>query len=100
MIVSRDDIDDWDRYVRGFRRDHNFVVSAGVSKGTWNVKSFGTIKDRQFKNSGVYSLFTYAFHLPLYKGFGYLLGSTFGYHYEASDARAAFRPVPSFIFPG
>lgn len=99
-FVSKAEIHEWDRYVRGFRRDHNFALSAGVSQGIWNVKRLGTLEKRKFRNSGVYSRFQYSFHLPLWRGFGYMLGSSFGYHYESSDRRRPFAPVPAYIFPG
>jgi hypothetical protein len=38
--------------------------------------------------------------LQLYQGFGYFLGSGFGYHYESHDKRRAFRPTPAAQFPG
>lgn len=92
--------DDWDRYVRGFRREHNFALSAGASSGTWDVRRFGALNNKKYDNSGVFTRFQYSFHLPLYGGVGYMLGSSFGYHYESSDSRREFRPVPALMFPG
>jgi hypothetical protein len=91
---------DWDRYVRGFRRDHNFALSVGAGSGTWDVRRFGNIKGQKYKTSGAWSRFQYSFHLPLYQGFGYMLGSSFGYHYESADKRKPFHPVPALMFPG
>jgi len=90
----------WKRYVRGFRREHNFAFSIGASSGTWRVKHLGTLDNQNFDNSGLYAKFQYSFHLPIYGGFGYLLGSSVGYHYETADRRQAFRPVSATQFPG
>lgn len=90
----------WDRYVRGFRREHNFALSVGASSGNWDVRRLGTIKGLKVRNSGVWTRFQYSFHLQLYNGFGYMLGSSFGYHYETADRRKPFRPVPAYMFPG
>lgn len=97
---GRSDHSAWNRYIRGFRRDHNFALSVGASSGTWDVRRFGTLRQRKYETSGVWSRFQYSFHLPLYNGLGYMLGSSFGYHYEASDRRKPFRPVPALMFPG
>ncbi len=99
-VLYTQDFHRWDRHVRGFRRDHNFALSAGVSSGTWNVKRFGTLDDEKYDDSGVWAKFQYTFHLQVYQGFGYLLGSSAGYHYESVDRRRPFKPVPAYQFPG
>lgn len=96
---SRQDFHRWDRFVRGFRREHNFALSTGVSSGTWKVSHFGTLNDRTFDNSGVYAKFQYSYHIQIYEGFGYMLGSSTGYHYESADRRSVFRPVDATQFP-
>jgi hypothetical protein len=99
-IITRQELHEWDRHVRGFRADHNFALSAGVTSGNWRVKSFGTIDERRFANSGLYSRFQYSFHLPIYHGFGYMLGSGAGYIYETADSRRPFKPVAAWQYPG
>lgn len=99
-IITRQELHQWDRHVRGFRSEHNFAFSAGVTSGTWRVKSFGSIEDRRFANAGLYSRFQYSFHLPIYHGFGYMLGSSAGYIYETADSRRPFKPVAAWQYPG
>lgn len=98
-IVSRQELHRWERHVRGFRREHNFALTTGISSGTWNVKRLGSLSG-SYDNSGVFTRFQYSFHLQLYRGFGFMLGSTAGYHYESADRRKPFRPVPAYLFPG
>ena len=99
-IPSSSEVHRWDRYVRGFRREHNFAFSLGIAKGTWDVRHFGTLEQKKYSNSGVFTRFQYSFHLPLVGGFGYLLGSSFGYLYESTDKRREFQAVPALMFPG
>ncbi len=99
-LPSAQELHRWERHVRGFRREHNFAFSLGASSGEWLIKRFGTLNGRRFDSSGVVARFQYSFHLPLYGGFGYMLGSSGGYNYEAADKRKPFQPVPSYVFPG
>lgn len=97
----RPDVHRWERYVRGFRREHHFALMSGITSGRWQIKRLGQITAEQdFDASGVYGRFQYSFHLPLWGGFGYFLGSSFGYHYESADKRQTFRPVDAIGFPG
>jgi hypothetical protein len=99
-ILSREERHRWERHVRGFRRKHNFAISSGISSGNWDVKRFGTLNDRTYDNSGLFTRFNYSFHIQIYEGFGYLLGSSLGYHYESTDARRPFKPVSAIMLPG
>ncbi len=99
-VLSLEERHSWERHVRTFRREHNFAFSIGSSNGTWDVGEFGSLTDRQYDNSGLFSRFQYSFHIQLYKGFGYFLGSSMGYHYESTDARHPFKPAPSIMLPG
>lgn len=100
-VLTRREMHQWERHVRGFRREHNFALSSGVTSGVWHVKRLGSItEERRFDNSGIYGRFQYSFHLPVWGGFGYMLGSSFGYHFESSDRRRQFRPVDATGFPG
>ncbi len=66
---------EWSRAIRGFRREHNFSVSYGNVSSHWrgHVSKDETVFS--FKNLGHQVRFNYAFHLPLYAGFGYYLGT-------------------------
>lgn len=98
--ITREEMHRWDRHIRGFRSEHNFALTSGLSSGIWHVKKLGPLRGRDFSGSGVFTRFQYSFHLQLYQGFGYFLGSGVGYHYESYDKRRAFRPTPSAQFPG
>ncbi|MBF0440902.1 MAG: hypothetical protein HQK54_03270 [Oligoflexales bacterium] len=68
---------EWDRSVRGFRRDHNFSISAGKSSGSWRMRygpSDGST--RTISNRSRFGKFQYSFHIEIYKGLGYYLGSS------------------------
>ena len=95
----------WERFVRGFRREHQFALSLGLSRGQWQVQRFGDevddqIKDQSFRSAGAWTKFQYSYHIKIYRGFGYLLGSSAGYHYERPPAKQTWRPVPGVQFPG
>lgn len=90
----------YDRYVLNFRREHNFSIMSGVTRGHWKVQRFQDLKDRTFPANGILTRFQYTFHLPLLGGFGYMLGSGGGYHYESPNTRGEFRPVSAWQFPG
>lgn len=99
-LLSRKELHRWERHIRGFRREHNFAVSTGVSSGRWYVDRFGSIEGKTYENTGIFSKFQYTFHLQLFHGLGYLLGSSTGYHYETADQRSEFRPVDAVQYPG
>lgn len=90
----------WERVVRGFRREHSFSVTGGYLRGRWTVRSMGTLKDRLISDDGAWSRAEYAYHLQLYEGFGYLLGSTFGATYTRTGESEPIKPPTSLIYPG
>jgi hypothetical protein len=90
----------WQRYVRGFRRDHNFSISLGGTSGAWSVDRLGTVFGEDIESTGGFVKARYSFHLPVYRGFGYLLGSSVGYHFESPDKTLNVIPVSSVQYPG
>lgn len=100
LNLEADSFHDWERYVRGFRREHHFAVVAGYSSAVWELFRIGTIEGERQHEKGIFTKFQYSFHLPIYQGFGYLLGSSFGTLYESSNENARFRTVPSIMLPG
>lgn len=99
-VISREELHRWERHIRGFRSEHNFALTTGVSSGTWAISRFGPLSNQEFVESGVFAKFQYTFHIQAYRGFGYFLGSSLGYHYESEDRRRPFRPTPAPQFPG
>ena len=100
LNLESESIHDWDRYVRGFRREHQFAMVAGYSSGVWELYRFGTLEDVRVAEKGAFAKFQYSFHLPIYSGFGYLLGSSFGTLYESSRPNSKFKSAPSVMLPG
>jgi hypothetical protein len=98
-IFPQRNIHIWKRYVRDFRRDHHFAIVVGGARGSWKVSKFGTIHNQSFASKGFVTRAQYSFHLPIFRGFGYLLGSTCGYEYEITDEKVAFQPKPAYEFP-
>jgi hypothetical protein len=90
----------WERVVRGFRREHSFSAAGGYLRGRWIVRSMGTLKDRLVADDGAWSRAEYTYHLQLYEGFGYLLGSTFGATYTRTGDSEPIKPPTSLIYPG
>ena len=56
----------WERYVRGFRREHNFALSLGGSAGSYNVVSFGQIDHQIFQSDGSWAKFQYLSWIRLF----------------------------------
>lgn len=100
LNLEPDNVHNWERYVRGFRREHHFALVAGYSSGVWELHRIGTIEGEKSHQKGIFGKFQYSFHLPIYRGFGYLLGSSFGGLYESSASGSDFRTVPSVMLPG
>jgi hypothetical protein len=90
----------WERYVRGFRKEHQFVLTTGTTRGRWSIDHFGTIEDKSIPVTGFFTRFQYSYHLPLRYGLGYLVGSSAGYQFEAADRKKEFGTTPGIIFPG
>ncbi len=97
-VKTRSDL--WRRYIRGMRKDHNFAFSSGFSSGSWQIDRFGTLSGERYFSQGYFSKFQYSFHLPIYGSFGYLLGSSFGYHHETERELERFRSAPAVHLPG
>ncbi|MEY4630730.1 MAG: hypothetical protein RIQ81_850 [Pseudomonadota bacterium] len=90
----------WERVVRGFRREHNFAATSGYTRGSWNVHSMGTVKDRTVADDGAWARAEYTYHLQIYEGFGYFLGSSMGATYTRTGSSEPVKPPTSFIYPG
>ncbi len=95
----RRDMHDWEKSVRGFRRDHNFAMMAGPTGGVWHVTKLGGLAHQDVKSSGYFAQMQYSFHLPIYKGFGYTLGTSMSYITEQRVA-SELHPPSGGGFPG
>lgn len=67
--------EDWDRAVRGFRRDHNFGLLLGQTETHWDGKT-DTVPEIDTETSSSEITVQYSFHIPWGHGFGYSLGTS------------------------
>lgn len=95
----REKLKEWDQAVLGFRKEHQFVLTTGTASGQWHFKRFGNQRNKVYESSSVFSKFQYSFHIPIYQGFGYYLGSSTGYMYER-DLSQEMEPASAVMFPG
>jgi hypothetical protein len=99
LIFPDREVHVWKRYVRDFRMDHNFALVVGAGVGNWAVPRFGTIREKSFPAKTVNFRAQYSFHLPIYRGFGYFLGSTSAYDYPVTTEPTSFYPAPVIQYP-
>ena len=90
----------WDRMVRGFRGEHNFAATTGYLSGSWQVGRFGPLKSTHIGDVGFWTRWEYSYHLQIYQGLGYLVGSSLGTTYTRTSDSALLKPPTSFIYPG
>ena len=82
----RDQIREWDQSVLGFRKEHQFSWTLGISQGKWRFKRFGDQINKYHADSGSFTKMRYAYHLPIWRSFGYLLGTSVGYWDQISGS--------------
>jgi hypothetical protein len=91
----------WDRYVRRFRRDHNFSVSTGYQIASWHVLRFGDFTEKTYHAEQTSLSLDYTFHILISGKTGYFLGSSAGYAYTKPDKiDKEFQPSTSWLLPG
>jgi len=95
----RSELQRWDQSVLGFRKEHQFSLTSGPVSGQWHFKRFGTVRNKTYESSGIYSKFQYSFHIPIYRSFGYYLGTSFGYINE-DDKTEGLDAASAFMLPG
>lgn len=91
----------WDRYVRGFRRDHNLSVESGYSSTAWITDKFGDLTSEQFQSRHLMFIGQYTFHILIAGKTGYFLGSSAGYTLVSGEKLGdKFQPTTSWLLPG
>lgn len=100
VTVRATDTSNWQRFVGGFRKNHNFAVVVGRASNRWYVRDFGTIGDEHIESKAAYAKFQYSFHIPFSRSFGALLGSSTGYYFESLSDGSGFRAGPAIHLPG
>ena len=91
----------WDRYVRGFRRDHNLSLESGYDSTFWIVDKFGDLRSEQYRSRQLVLIGHYTFHILIAGKTGYFLGSSVGYTLtDEKKIDDEFQPTPSWLLPG
>lgn len=91
----------WDRYVRGFRRDHNLSLHSGYASTSWVVDKFGDLRSEQYRSRQLVLEGRYTFHMLIAGKTGYFLGSGAGYVLaDEKKIDEQFQPTPSWLLPG
>jgi len=95
-------IHEWDRAVRGFRREHNFALLVGSAQEQWNLRAFGEAPENQsIPRTSYTSRFQYTFHIPMSGSVGYFLGSGIGTRIgRKKDANDRLQRPTSLVLPG
>jgi hypothetical protein len=96
----RAELHEWEKSVRGFRRDHHFGLNLRRVQGAWDFERYGAIRDLQFSSYSSYLGLSYEFHLQLMGGFGYYLGSGTGITLTDRADFSGFRKPLMFSIPG
>ncbi|MCX6128333.1 MAG: hypothetical protein NTX25_04625, partial [Proteobacteria bacterium] len=66
---------EWSRAIRGFRGEHNFSIGYGYAVSQWQVHLSGHDEPIHFETRGHQVCMAYSFHLPIWQGVGYALGT-------------------------
>lgn len=85
-----------------FRKKHNFAAVLASSRGVWSVTAENQEKSIRIQSSGYIAKLEYAFYIPLYTRFGYLIGSSLGFGYEQvrEEAGSSLDSFSSQHLPG
>lgn len=96
----RKNVSEWDTVIRGFRREHNFSVTGGLSQSRWRIgKVEPSFNDERAR--GYYYRLQYHYHIKIVDSFGYYLGSSFTalpYEFFRNDEK--YSVERSFSIPG
>lgn len=75
----RDELSEWDQSVRGFRKMHHLSLLCGPTDGTWRIARFAGQYGETFRDEGIMTKIFYSYHIQIFQGFGYFLGTGIGY---------------------
>lgn len=94
----RKELDVWDQSVRGFRSEHSFSLVSAYVLAQWHFKRFGNQVNVRRREKAVATKLQYSYHIPIYRSFGYLLGSSIGVWIPLYEGRR--RSQSGFMLPG
>ncbi len=100
-LVERDlPVETWNYYIRNYRRDHNIALLGVIGQGRFQVNHFGSLSSKLIRKEMYGARVHYAYHIPIGRYFGYLLGSSFGAtHYSGEKGQFRIEDTVA-IFPG
>lgn len=90
----------WQGYTRGFRQQHNFGFFLGHAQSKWQIEPYDRSYHLSPSHQGIYFKSDYSFHIPIWQGFGYFLGSSAGFLLQDSSRKDSFAAATSIHFPG
>lgn len=97
----------WEKSTRGFRRDHNFSLDLAQNTGKWigyipGQEEFeGTYYPVDLQSTRSILRASYSFHMQIYRGFGYYLGTNMGVALTDSPASGQqFKAPILYELPG
>ncbi|MGE0174124.1 MAG: hypothetical protein AB7T49_15105 [Oligoflexales bacterium] len=94
----RGELHNWERSVRGFRRDHNLSLVGGYTQNTWTFREHPKISQAQIEAQ--YAQADYTFHLQLFRSLGYYLGSSIGYQAKEKSDDPEVATFRTYTLPG
>jgi hypothetical protein len=94
----RGELHNWERSVRGFRRDHNLSLLGGYAQNTWTFRNDPDLKQANVETQYIQG--DYTFHLQLFRAFGYYLGSSVGYEFGETSSSPEVSTFRSYSLPG
>lgn len=99
ILKLRSNAHKWEHIVRGFRKEHHFSMESGYAAGEWHFDRISDLVNQRYASSSLNFGLSYSFHIPIYKRFGYYLGTSMGYQLER-QADIAVDPPTILKFPG
>jgi hypothetical protein len=100
VILNRDDLHIWYRYVQNFRQAHHFALSGGAGTESWDVTRLGRVENQTVQGDVYHGLLTYSYYLPIYRKLGYFLGTTLGYSTRELNEGKTFIAPWAVSYPG
>lgn len=90
----------WRHYILDYRQNHHVSMLGLFGSADFALKSFGSLRSRTLSKNLVGARFGYAYHIPIVRKFGYLLGSQFGLNQYIGHADRFEVEDIVLVFPG
>jgi hypothetical protein len=90
----------WRHYILDYRENHHVSLLGLFGSSDFALKSFGSLRSRTLRKDFAGTRFGYAYHIPIFRKFGYLLGSQFGLNQYIGKADRFEVEDIVIVFPG